>query len=67
LGWCLLANGVPVGAEEAEQLLSIDQAIDLCTRCSGFDLVSVPRAWGLDALVVIERGDVRVPLHRHPE
>lgn len=67
LGWSLLADGVPVGAEEADRLLRTGLTIDLCTRCSGFDLVAVPQALGLDALVVIERTDVRVPCTVSPE
>jgi hypothetical protein len=67
LGWRLLADGVPVEAEEADRLLNIGQSLELCTRCSDFDLVTVPRALGLDALVVIERTDVRVPCIVTPE
>jgi hypothetical protein len=67
LGWSLLAGGVTVGAEEADLLLGGDLAIELRTQCSDFDLVAVPYSLGLDALVVIERSDVRVPCVLSPE
>ncbi|MFC4035789.1 hypothetical protein ACFO3J_30605 [Streptomyces polygonati] len=64
LGWRLLAEGEPVRAEEVDRLLNADPNMVLRTPCTSFDLVSVPHELGLDALVVIERADVRVPCVR---
>lgn len=67
LGWSLLADGMPVRAKEADRLFGDDPTVVLRTPCAGFDLVSVPYELGLDALVLIERADVRIPCIRRPE